>query len=74
MSTDVLSIANKQGKFCAAMGQLTQVVVNQFGEERTWGWFCSEQCPTEIVGTPTFHSELPGGPCSEAHNSVDDGT
>lgn len=74
MSTDVFSIANKPGKFCASFGQLTQVIVNQDGEERTWGWFCSEQCPTEIVGTPTFHSELPGGPCSEAHNSVDDGT
>jgi len=73
--TDTFSIGLLSSQFCEKKGgQKAQVVVNQELEERTWGWFCSDQGTTVIVGTPTFVAEAPEGPCAAQHNAVDDGT
>jgi hypothetical protein len=76
LSTDYFTMGHMQSEFCVGkdLGPTAQVVLNQDGKERTWGWFCSSQGTTYIVGSPTFEEEGLDGPCSFQHNVVDDGS
>lgn len=72
-STDILSIGSKPCKYCEknrGAGVEAQIIVNQFGEERSKGWFCSDRPLTSIVGTPTFEPEEA---CSNEHEVADEG-
>ena len=73
-STDVLSIASVNSKWCKDNhGSDGQAIVDQHGTELSFAWFCSNQGTTTIVGTPTFVPEEGDGPCAHQHQVGDQG-
>ena len=71
-STDVLHIGLRDSIHCNSKkpGARAQVILNQHGEERSWGWFCSHQGESSLDDGYTFtpDEDQEDGPCSDQHN------